>query len=87
MATQEKSKSMAATSFLAQCTGIGFWGIAELLWQFSGGHAERGRLFVTAFLFLLLLGGTVLLVRGVRDLFRYRKESKSTTDTDRKKAA
>ena len=87
MATQEKWKSMAATSFLALGTGTGFWSIANLLWQFSGRDAERGRLWVTAFLFLLLAGGTVLLVRGVRDLFRYRKESKSATDTDRKKAA
>ena len=87
MATQEKWKSMAATSFLALSTGIGVWGIADLVWQFSGRHAERGRFWVTTFLFLLLAGGTVLLVRGVRDLFLYRKESKSTTDTDRKKAA
>ena len=78
---------MAATPFLALGTGTAFWNIANVLWQFSGVKAERGRLLVIMFLFLLLVVGTLLLVRGVRDLFRYRKESKSTIDTDRKKAA
>lgn len=78
---------MAATSFLSLGIGIGFWSIANVLWQFSEAHSERGRLWVTGFLLLLLAGGTLLLIRGVLDLFRYRKESKSMTDTDRKKAA
>ena len=66
----------------------GYWTLVLLLiWQVSSSRNETSRTLLIAFLLLLLAGGIALLVRGIQELVRNRKESKSPADTGRKKAA
>ena len=87
LATQEKGRFKAAASYLALGAGTAFWSAAALLWQFTQGRSDTGRTFLMGFLLVLLVGGILLLARGIRDLLVYRKPSKPTTGIDRKKAA
>ena len=88
MASQQKKKFRAARPFLAMGTGASIWTAAALVWQFSRAGSERGRSVLMGFLLLLLVGGMLLLVLGIRDLLLSRQASKRTTAApNRKKAA